>query len=307
VDTGTGSAFGALLRHHRNSANITQEDLAARAGLTSQAIGLLERGERRRPHRYTVDKLAAALELTGQDLASFQAAARRSSIRRATAEPPRRDLPAPATPLVGRDHEAVSVLRLLLRGEVRLLTLTGPGGVGKTRLALEVVGRSRGAFVDGVAFVPLAHLEDPISCLRPSPRRSRSGSGGLDTTGDPEATPAGHADAAVDRQLRAPPWGSAPGGRPLGGVPGADGAGDKPVRRCASAASTVPRAPAAPSLRENPMPREVLALSPAMELFRQRVLAVSPGLRAYGRQRGRGGKDLPEARRAAAGNRVGGR
>jgi predicted ATPase/DNA-binding XRE family transcriptional regulator len=161
VDTGTGSAFGALLRHHRNSANITQEDLAARAGLTSQAIGLLERGERRRPHRYTVDKLAEALELTGRDLASFETAARRSPILGATAGPSRRDLPAPATPLVGRDHEAVSVLRLLLRGEVRLLTLTGPGGVGKTRLALEVAARSRGAFADGVAFVPLAHLEDP--------------------------------------------------------------------------------------------------------------------------------------------------
>ena len=161
VDTGTGSAFGDLLRRHRNSANITQEDLAGRTGLTPQAIGLLERGERRRPHRYTVDKLAAALELTGQDLASFEAAARRSSIRRATAGPPRRDLPVPATPLVGRDHEATSVLRLLRRGDVRLLTMTGPGGVGKTRLALEVAGRSRGAFADGVAFVPLAPLGDP--------------------------------------------------------------------------------------------------------------------------------------------------
>jgi transcriptional regulator with XRE-family HTH domain len=57
VDTGTGNTFGALLRRHRNSANITQEDLAARAGLTPQAIGLLERGERRRPHQYTVGKL----------------------------------------------------------------------------------------------------------------------------------------------------------------------------------------------------------------------------------------------------------
>jgi len=109
---------------------------------------------------HTVGQLAAALGLTGQDLARFEAAARRSSIRRATAEPTHRDLPAPATPLVGRDHEAMSVARLLLREEVRLLTLIGPGGVGKTRLAVAVAGRSGEAFADGFAFVPLAPLRD---------------------------------------------------------------------------------------------------------------------------------------------------
>ena len=72
MDASTGSTFGELLRSHRNSANLTQEDLAERTGLTPQAIGLLERGERRRPHRYTVEKLAEALGLTGQDLARFR-------------------------------------------------------------------------------------------------------------------------------------------------------------------------------------------------------------------------------------------
>jgi len=160
VDASTGSTFGELLRSYRNSANLTQEELAGRTGLTPQAIGLLERGERLRPHRHTVGQLAAALGLKGQDLARFEAAARRSSVRHATAEPSHGDLPAPATPLVGRDHEATSVVRLLLHEEVRLLTLTGPGGVGKTRLAVEVAERSRNAFADGVAFVPLAPLRD---------------------------------------------------------------------------------------------------------------------------------------------------
>ncbi len=160
MDASTGSTFGELLRSYRNSANLTQEELAGRTGLTPQAIGLLERGERRRPHKYTVEKLAEALELTGHDLVRFEAAARRPSVRRATAERSHGDLPASTTPLVGRDHDAKSVVRLLLREEVHLLTLTGPGGVGKTRLALEVAGRSRNAFADGVAFVPLAPLRD---------------------------------------------------------------------------------------------------------------------------------------------------
>ena len=60
----TELTFGDLLRRHRDSANLTQEALAARAGLTPQAIGMLERGERRRPHKYTVDKLAEVLDLT---------------------------------------------------------------------------------------------------------------------------------------------------------------------------------------------------------------------------------------------------
>src|SRR5215211_5844840 len=160
VDASTGSTFGELLRSYRSSASFTQEDLAGRTGLTPQAIGLLERGERRRPHKHTVAQLAKALGLTGQDLARFEAAARRSSIHRVAAGPSHDALPTPATSLVGRDHEATSAARLLLREEVRLLTLTGPGGVGKTRLAVEVARRSGKAFADGFAFVPLAPLRD---------------------------------------------------------------------------------------------------------------------------------------------------
>ena len=77
AQTSAGLAFAELLRRHRASAGMTQEDLASRTGLTPQAIGLLERGERRRPHAYTVQVLGEALGLEGREFAEFEAAARR--------------------------------------------------------------------------------------------------------------------------------------------------------------------------------------------------------------------------------------
>ena len=159
MDTGTGLAFGDLLRRWRASAGLTQEELAESTGLTTQAISLLERGERRRPQRYTVLKLSEALGLEGAYLAEFEAAARPSA-RGRTVLPPRGTLPTPQTPLVGREDETAEVAGLIMRSDVRLLTITGPGGVGKTRLALEVAPLSRGAFADGTVFVSLAPLRD---------------------------------------------------------------------------------------------------------------------------------------------------
>jgi predicted ATPase/class 3 adenylate cyclase len=72
----------------------------------------------------------------------------------------RTNLPVPATPFLGRESELAEVVRLLSREDVRLLTLNGPGGTGKTRLALQAAAEAADDFPDGVWWVPLAPLRD---------------------------------------------------------------------------------------------------------------------------------------------------
>src|SRR5690242_21410283 len=79
--------FADLLRYHRTTAGLTQEELAARASLSVDAISTLERGTRRRPRKDTVTLLAEALHLSPEDCAAFTAAARRSSTGAPAATP----------------------------------------------------------------------------------------------------------------------------------------------------------------------------------------------------------------------------
>jgi predicted ATPase/transcriptional regulator with XRE-family HTH domain len=162
----TRGSFGDILRQYRTMAGMSQEALAERAGLTANAIGTLERGERRRPHPHTIRSLADALTLTDEQRAALIAATGQQVAPQPLAtsdlDPARPSaLPAPPTPLVGRDEVVAEISTILCRPEVRLVTLTGIGGVGKTRLAIEVARSTTADRPDGVVFVPLAPILDP--------------------------------------------------------------------------------------------------------------------------------------------------
>jgi predicted ATPase/class 3 adenylate cyclase len=75
------------------------------------------------------------------------------------------NLPVPATPFLGREHEVEEVVDLLRRDDARLVTLVGPGGTGKTRLAIEAAAGAPEPFPDGITWIPLAPLDDPTLLL----------------------------------------------------------------------------------------------------------------------------------------------
>lgn len=156
--------FSALLRGIRLSSDLTQEALAERAGLSTRAVSDLERGTRQFPHRETAEMLADGLALQGETRTAFLEVARRRKAGSPSTPglglvPRVVDLPAPPTAILGRDAEIAEAITAISVSRVRLLTMTGPGGVGKTRLSVEVAGRLADRYAR-VHFVSLAALED---------------------------------------------------------------------------------------------------------------------------------------------------
>jgi predicted ATPase/DNA-binding XRE family transcriptional regulator len=167
------SDFGSLLRRLRIERKLSQEDLAERAKMSAAAISALERGSRRAPYRSTVDLLAdgLAVEAAARDQLHALAQHWRKSralpshggiVRgapKATSEPRRNNLPIAISSFIGRARELEDLSGLMERQ--RLLTIVGPGGIGKTRLVLELATNLLRTYRDGAWFIDLTNVWDP--------------------------------------------------------------------------------------------------------------------------------------------------
>jgi len=161
----TGS-FGALLRQYRLAARLSQEALAERARLSVTAIAALERGRRTAPRPGSVLLLAEALDLSADQKAALVEAAGRARdaapSQRPDPTPPKpraqHNLPADLSTFIGRAGQVQQVGQLL--ETARLVTLTGAGGMGKSRLALRVARDALERFDDGVWLLDLLPLHD---------------------------------------------------------------------------------------------------------------------------------------------------
>lgn len=151
-------SFGQWLRHRRRELDLTQDALARRVGCARVTIRKLEADDMR-PSRQLAELLAEQLGLPPQERETFVRMGRGGAPASPASPGPRHNLPNPPSSFIGRERELAAV-RQLLR-QARLVTLTGAGGIGKTRLAVQVARELAPAMPDGVWLVELAPLSEP--------------------------------------------------------------------------------------------------------------------------------------------------
>ncbi len=175
-------SFGTWVKRRRKALDLTQQELAQQIGCSPSLIFKIESDERR-PSRQMAELLAEKLDVPADQRPLFLKTARQEkSVDTLDAIPPlpssepasppkpaahpephHSHLPVFPTPLIGREHELNLIPKQLLDPSCRLLTLTGPGGIGKTRLSIEVGRALEPHFADGVHFIALAGVGMPES------------------------------------------------------------------------------------------------------------------------------------------------
>ncbi len=175
------ASFGYWVRRRRKALDLTQEALAEQVSCSVALIRKIE-SDLRRPSRQTAELLADVLQIAAKERALFLQVARgeRSTDRLVVVSTPHYDpaaqpsapvtppplalparFPLPTTPLIGREHELAQIDQLLRDPACRVVTIAGPGGMGKTRLALTVATHQTAYYPDGIYFVSLAALSGP--------------------------------------------------------------------------------------------------------------------------------------------------
>ena len=317
MDEHTTAGFGERLRHFRVRAGLSQAALAERANMSLAAVATLERGVRNLPYPRTVDALAAALDLSATERADLVAAARPTArLRRAPpSAPEQRGVRAPQLPVwltsfVGREAEVEAIqARLGPRpSPVRLLTLVGPGGVGKTRLAVAAAADLAPAYPGRRVFVDLAPLRGRAPGAGDDrPRRWACGErGGRSARELLLRRPARATAAAGAGQLRAPAGGGAAAGRAARGLPAAGAAGDQPRRPAAARRAALPgRAAGDAGRRTSRAPAAVAGRARGAPVRRAGARRWRPSSRSNRGNAPGAVADLPAAGRHATGDRAG--
>ena len=158
-------SFGTWLSQQRRQQGLTQAALAKRVGCATVTIKKIE-SEERKPSAQMARRLAESLGIPQPAWEPFVQAARQGQVPPAPQEArPRSNLRAPRNAFVGREQEQARLMQLLRQSHTRLVTLVGPPGVGKTRLALQVAWNSQEFFPAGVYWLDLAPISNPADIV----------------------------------------------------------------------------------------------------------------------------------------------